>query len=156
MNVKNFERDVKINRFKLEEESEKQPSIYFYYANELAELKKKKDSLENKLNLLLSETELSIRDNPPVETKITESLIKSLVEKDQYVHHMKKKLVDVKGDIYVYTALVTALEQRNSQLKVLKDLFIANYFTVDDQKRTFEGSDNVRKKLNKKIEENKS
>jgi len=150
INVEDVKRDVKINRFKLEEESEKQPSLYFYYANELAELKGKKDKMENKLNLILAEVELSIREKPPEKIKITESVIKSLVEKNKKVIEIKKRLAEIKEEIYVYSAVVSALEQRNSQLKVLKDLFLANYFTVDNDKRTFQGSQEARKRLNKK------
>ena len=143
--------DLKINRFGLEKESSKQPSLYFYYSSELSDLRFKREKLETKLSYSMAEKELKIRENPPNNLKLTESLVKALLEKDEVIHDLKNQIVEIKKDIYTLDSVVSSLEQKNSQLKVLKDLYLSNYFSVDDyvKEKTDEGSNKARNKLNK-------
>jgi len=56
-----FSDDIKINKYKLEEECEKQASIYFYWAEKLALAKTLLDEAIDKSKLIAAQTEMEIR-----------------------------------------------------------------------------------------------
>ena len=123
-----FKKDAEIDRFKLDEENEIQPPMYAYYAEELSELKSEKDSLWDKLQVLLAQKDLSYRRNPPEDLKITESVIKSLVDSDTDVINNREQLRRVEAKLGLMYAAINSFDQRKSALDNLTKLHLQKYY----------------------------
>lgn len=151
----NFQADISINRYRLDEESEKQPSIYGRYAELLADAKADKDSAENALKLKMAEIEISLRADPSPEVKITENSIKALIVKNEKVVKKKERLLRKEAVIYKLEAAVRALDHRKSELNNLTQLWIKGYYSQPNDGRPHDtGNDvaakDIRKNLNNK------
>ena len=152
-----FRDDLRINKFKLEEECEKQPSLYGYWANELSDIRAEKDQAEDKLDLLEANVELNYRTNPPEGMKVTEATIKSMVESNAEIQKQKEIVRDKKSKLYHFETAVKALEQKKSSLDNLVTLFVKGFYSQPDGKRrsgTDEAELDSRKNLNKKNRRN--
>ncbi len=151
---RDFEVDVKINKYKLEDENEKQPSLYQYWSELLAQAKSEKDAAEDNLDLVLARRELSIRDDAAeANEKVTEAIIKARVEKDDRVQTAKTKLREAKSNVYDLEAAVKALEHRKESLSNLTQLWGKGYYAKPDGGPRSAGDDvagDIRKDLNKK------
>jgi regulator of replication initiation timing len=149
---RDFRDDLRINKFKLEEECEKQPSNYGYWANLLSEARADKDQAEDKLDLLEAQVELNYRTNPPKRMKVTEGTIKSMVESNKEIQEQKDLLRSKKSEVYHLETAVKALEQKKSSLDNLVTLFVKGFYSQPDGKRrskTDESEVNSRKNLNR-------
>lgn len=147
----NFSEDVKINKFNLPESAEEQASVYLHYLELLADKKKKKDSLKTRLEYLTAKAGLEYRkmDKPPV--KITEAALKELLAADEKLLEKREEINKINSDIYDFEAAKLALEQRNSQIKVLKDLLIGGFYGDPSRaNKTKKDSDNHRSQLNRR------
>ncbi len=149
--------DVKINRFKLAEECEQHVSLYQYYADELASIRASTDRRKDVLSLIEAQRELSIRKDPPEDSpKITEAVVKALVQSDERVIEAKNTLSAIRKEQYHLEAAVTALEHRKRMLDSLVQLLIAGFYSAPKTERkgntevADKGSKDVRKKLNVK------
>jgi len=154
---RDFRDDLKINKYKLEEECEKQPSLYGYWANLLSEARADKDREEDKLDLLESTVELNYRTNRPEGMKVTEATIKSMVENNKEIQDQKGSLRAKKSQVYHLETAVKSLEQKKSSLDNLVTLFVKGFYSQPDSKRrsgTDEAELDSRKNLNKKNRRN--
>lgn len=124
-----FKHDVKINKFKLEEECERQPSLYYYYSELLAEAKSDKDKAASKFSLITSEVDISVRNDPDSPKKLTEALIKSIVTVDLKVVKAQKEYDDAKRKVYTLEVAVNSIEHRKSMLNNLVQLYCKNYYS---------------------------
>lgn len=143
-----FTQDVKLNRFKLDEESQKNPSLVHYYGELLATAKAERDKAYNKVKFMMAQTEMDYRMNPPRDIKITEATITALIETDNKVLIVKEELVKAQEKVYHLEAAVTALDDRRSELKNLTQLWIAGYYSVPGIRQNDIAQD-MRNKLNK-------
>lgn len=151
-----FAKDLKINRYKMAEECEQHSSLYQYYADLLAEIRAKVDKAKDRLSVIESEIELDIRINPPKEPKMTEAVVKALVQSHEVVGGYRETLTRKKEELYHLEAAVASLEHRKRQLDNLVQLLIAGYYSAPkterkpDMKETDKASASVRGKLNAK------
>ena len=154
MKERSFEKEVQINKFKLDDECEIHSSFYLYWNEELADAKAAKDCAEDALSLTLAEAEMHIRKTPPEGIKITESVIKALVMENESVKKHKEELRQIKESIYHLEAAVKAFEHRKSQLNNLVSLYATGYFSAPStQKRNTINDDagkSIRKNLNRR------
>lgn len=132
-----FKQDVAIDRFKLEEECETQPSIYGYYASQFAEAKSDAERAKSRYDLVLAEKDLSIRRNPPMDVKLTEASISALVTESSDVQLAKEAVLVANAKVNNLEAAIFALNQKKSQLDNLVQLWIKDYYnkkqvTTDD------------------------
>ena len=150
---RNFGEDTKINRFKLEEECEKHPGIYYIYMEALADARIIVDKRKDKLELISSEVYLNYSgmDKLPNGSKTTGENVKAYVNKDEKVQSAKKKLLEAKSDLSTLEAAGKALEHKKSQLDNLRHLWISGYYSDPNRKRgrTDEAGNEIRKQLNK-------
>jgi len=144
--------DLKLNKFKLDEEASKQSSLYQYFTDKLTEVRALKDEISLKLEEKLAEVELNIRNNPPDGLKITESVIQALVVSNEEVKELRKKLNELKRQNYELEGIVNSLDQKKSMIKVLAELYIVGYYRVDNFSNDNKVQDEIRKRLNKKEE----
>lgn len=142
--------DLKLNKFKLDEEASKQSSLYQYFTDKLTEVRALKDEISLKLEEKLAEVELNIRNNPPDGLKITESVIQALVVSNEEVKELRKKLNELKRQNYELEGIVNSLDQKKSMIKVLAELYIVGYYRVDNFSNENKVQDEIRKRLNKK------
>ena len=156
---KDYAVDVAINRFKLEQECEAQPSLYYYYADMLAGLKADRDRVDDKLGMTMSNTELAVRTAPGKylgEVKPTEATIKAAVDANLEVRSLREELTKTNEQIYHLEAVVRSLDHRKSELDNLVQLWIKGYYAAPDGGKPSSNDDyqkQVRKNLNKDKEE---
>jgi prophage DNA circulation protein len=131
---------VQINRFKLDEENEIQPSLFNLYASQLADAKAAKDIAKDKYDLVRSQRELYYRRNPPEDVKITEAVISALVESDTEVQEAKTELQKAIEAVYTLDAAVSALETRRSALNNLTELYVKDYYNNTRQDDASDGA----------------
>lgn len=147
-----LEKEIKINKFKLDEENEIQPSLYIYYSELLADAKAEKDKAIDSFNLVKAEREMELRKNPPDGIKITEAAIEALLAQDRKIQKYETKIFEAKKRVYHLEAAVNALEHRKSALRNLTTLFVAGYYSLPERDKDI--NDQARKlarnKLNKK------
>lgn len=151
-----FEKDLSIHKFRLDEECLSHSSIYFKYAEAQQDAKSEVSKADDNLKLVLAERELSIRDSFVKEgKKATEGLIASLVETDEEVLKAKGKLRKAQEVFNKLTVAVQAMDARRSELDNLVKLYCAGYFSMpnsnDKSKKDVneQTSREIRKNLNK-------
>jgi hypothetical protein len=146
--------DVKINRFKLERECERQPSLYMFYSEELTDAKSDRDFEEDELDRILGKRELWIRDNPPEGTKTTENSVKASLSCDQEVVDQKEKFRKAKSRVYHLEGVTKSFEHRKTMLDNMVVLWSKGYYSLPDGGKMSSGTDGAelqaRTGLNKK------
>lgn len=141
-----FGTDVKINRFKLDEECEVQPSLYHYYAEEYAQARSARDAAKDKLDLVLGEREIHIRRNPPDDMKVTEGVVGALLIQDQEVQTAKETYRVAQAKVDLLYAVTTSLDHRKAELDNLVTIWTKDYYSGITKE---DASVSIRKSLNK-------
>lgn len=156
--ARDFSEEIKINKYKLDDECEKQASTYLYWAQKNADAKSDLNDAQDHLKLVLSKVDMDLRENWNPETmgKQTEGSIKAAVENDAKVVAAKKKVSDLQRDVNTLSAAVSAFEHRKEELKNLTSLLIGGFYSAPIAKK--EGINEtaereIRKTLNKKKKE---
>lgn len=154
MSFQEYERDLKedlkLNRFALEKEAERQADMFLYWSQELAEAKFLRDKAKTKLGIVTGERELDIRRNPPEGLKATEGVIKALVAEDSDIEKAQRKLDSANKNVNTLEGVVRALDHKKSQIDNLTRLSIAGYYANPDHGgRDTESANSARKGLNK-------
>ena len=151
-----FEKDLSINKFRLDEECLSHSSLYFKYAEAQQKAKSEVSKAEDNLSLTLAEREIAIRNSfANSGTKATEGLIASTVKCDEEVLSAQKKLRQAKDIFNKLTVAVQAMDSRRSELDNLVKLYCAGYFSMpnsnDKSKKDAneQTSREIRKNLNK-------
>ena len=145
-----FSQDIKVNRFKLEEENEIQPALYDYYASQCAEARATKDTESDKLDLIIASCSLNLRSSPPEGMKITEGTLSSLVEQDDGVQAQKEVVRKANAIVYTLQGAMGALDSRKAALDNLTVLYSKNYYQNRVTGGTEEGSDAMNESLNRR------
>ena len=129
--LENVQRDVRINKYKLDEECARQSTLYLYYSDLLAEAKADEDAADDALDKILGTVEMKLRDNPPDGVKVTDSTIKALVAKDDEVDKAKEKLRKAKKWKYRIEGIVNSMGHKKSELDNLVVLWSKGYYMSD-------------------------
>lgn len=150
--LENVTRDLRINKYKLDEECAKQSTLYLYYSDLLAEAKAEEDRADDELDRILGEVEMRLRDDPPEGVKVTDSTIKALVAKDDSVDRAKEALRKAKKRRYQLDGIVNAMGHKKSELDNLVVLWSKGYYMTDTgsfRNGNDDASDALRNNLNK-------
>lgn len=121
---------LKIDELRLDREWVRQPSLYFEYANKLADARKEAEDLRGEMDVVAAETDKAVRDDPErygVE-KVTESTVKAAVLKSKAYRRALAAYNEARHSMDVMQAAVTALEHRKRALTMLVELHGQNYF----------------------------
>lgn len=143
-----FSKDIRINRFKLDEDCEIQPALYHFYATEHAVARSERDAAKDKLDLVLGQRETAIRRNPPEDMKITEGVISALLIQDTAVQESKEAFRIAQSKVDILYASTSALEHRRAELDNLVSMWSKDYYNGKKD----DGADVIRGSLNKKGE----
>lgn len=150
---RDIKEDVKINRFQLERECEDHSSLYYYYAEQLAEARKTRDFLKDKLKSEQAKVEMQYRTSElTLDCKMTESSISSAVEINSGIQKIKQEFLQADYECNQLQAMEESMKQRKSMLDYLIQLYIREYYSDPTNRRDKydQGSDEIRKNLNKK------
>lgn len=126
--LKEAEREVQINRYRLDECCEENAELVQRYNALLAEAKVEKDRLTYELSLVKAKAELGYRANPPDGLKVTEGVIAALVADTEEVQQAEKALLAAKAAVYRLEAVASSFDDRRSELKNLTTLWVGGYF----------------------------
>jgi hypothetical protein len=130
---RNYDEDLRIDRDQLEIEWEKQPMIYFYWAQKEAEALEAKDRASQKLNIVQAEMDAKIRSNPSaynLPEKTTETAIKyTLINTEQYLE-AQNDLIEKNKTVRILSAAVKAFDHKKTGLSKLSELWLGGYWST--------------------------
>jgi len=163
---RDFEVDVRVNKYKLDQENQVQASTYHYWASLLAEAKTEVDTCDEQIRILegqmkevRAKEELDIRENgDPSLKKVTEAGVVAVLEtrgpvvkKREEIHNAREKAIKAKNNVYILEAAVKALEHRRDSLGNLTQLWCKGYYSKPTGSSQSAGDDvsaDIRKDLN--------
>lgn len=151
-----FEKDLSINKFKLDEECLSHSSLYFRYAEASREAKSEVSKQKNNLELVEAQRREEIRiELEKKGIKPTIPMLDSAVIRDEEVVKCKELVRKAEDICAKLSVAVTAMEHRKSELDNLVKLYCAGYFSVvansDSRKFATEQTEKeIRKNLNHK------
>jgi len=151
-----FSEDVTINKYKLEIECERQASMYFYWADKLADAKTSLNEADDQLKLVTAKTDLDVRKNwnESKYGKQTENSIKAVLETHEDILNAKENCRNAQEEVNSLIAAVSAMDHRKAQLDNLTQLLIKGFYAAPNGGKregvTEQTSREVRSKLNKK------
>jgi hypothetical protein len=147
MENRDYNEDIKINKYKLDRECQEHSSHYLFYSSESTIAEEKVDTLKDNLDYLTGKLDLEFRTMSDPPCKITEGSIKSLINTDERIRDIKADIVKAKKDLNLYKGAVKGFEHRKNQLQSLKDLWCAGYYS--DPSRSSEGKEEIKNQRSK-------
>jgi len=127
----NFEKDLSIDKYKLDEECVSHSVFYYRYSEMEADAKNQVSILTDNYKLKMSEVNIETRNSfIKKDTKFTEAVINAEVEKNDTVIEAKEELREAELNLARLQAGVRAFEHRKSQLDNVVRLYCAGYFSV--------------------------
>lgn len=151
--------DKKINKYKLDEELELQPSIYRYWARLAADAKEERDNAKNTLKKLEGQIEVKIwtgkyklpTDDSGKPTKLTQGTVLAIINSDDDVCNAREELARLEKEFTKAAVNEETIQIKRSSLKHLTELYTKEYFSHLEAPGTGEqGSRDRRSKLGKK------
>jgi len=146
--------DVKINKFRLDDECQEHASLYYYYAEQLADAKKERDTAKANFKETTARTELNYRADRPgyeLDCKKTESSISAAVEIHKDVIAAKQDYLRAEALVNKTESAAESMRQRKGMLDNLISLYQTQYYSEPHGKsKTDQTSDDHRKSLNKR------
>lgn len=138
-----FQKDLAINKYKLDEECISHASRYAYYAEACSIAKANVSEAKDNLELVEAERYEVIRatlESKGIKTTIP-MLDRALITDDE-VQKAKSELRDAEGTLARLQVAVNAMDARRSELDNLVKLYVAGYYSV------VEGSSSTKKSIN--------
>jgi len=154
--TRDFESDIKFNKYQLDEVCEKHASVYWYYANKLAEAKNALGDSEDALKLATAQADGNYRENWDEGKwgKKTEASIAGKVASDVQVREYKDKFIENQHEVNTLIAAVSAMEHRKGMIDNEVKLLIGGFYATPNGGKKEGGTEQaereVRSKLKKK------
>jgi hypothetical protein len=152
--TRDFESDVKFNKYKLEDECEKHASVYWYWADKLAKAKNNLGDSEDALKLVTSQVDSYYRENWTANEnewgKKTDTAVAGRVNADEKVRSAKNEFMNYQHEVNTLIAAVSAMEHRRDMLKCEKELLIGGFYASPDMAKK-EGTRAIDREINKKL-----
>lgn len=149
-----FQKDLSINKFRLDEECLSHSGRYAYYAQAQTDAKSNVSKAKDNLEFVEAEANLRIRkEYLESGAKVTEGTISSRISTDEKVLEAKKQVREAEEVFGRLSVAVSAMDTRRSELDNLVKLYCAGYYsTVNSNERknsSDQASMEARKNLNK-------
>lgn len=122
-----YRNDVEIDESNLDREWKRQAELMFAYGKAKAEAQYKLDLAREKLDLLIAEKDLEVR-NEQTDRKRTEAWISNMITSLPSVQQARKDVNEAKRTLNVIQAAVEALQHKKAALENLVRLFGMSYF----------------------------
>lgn len=122
---------ISFDKFKLDEELERQPGLYLEYADRQAEAEGLVSQADAILDLTKAKISLAVRMDPGkfgLKSKPNNDEVEAAVISSQMYQDALKKLNRRKLRVGKLKAIVRAIEHRKSSVEKSVDLFLAGYF----------------------------
>ena len=152
--VLDIEKDLSVNKHRLDLECVSHSSLYFKYAEAAQQIKVRVNELEDKLKLVIAEQNINIRNEFIKDgVKFTESVIDAEIQKDEKVKAMRERVREAQREAGTLGAAVSAFEHRKNELDNLVRLYTAGYWSQpagDRETGNDRASNEIRRSLNKK------
>lgn len=133
----NYEEDLLIDKYNLDEEAKDQPRRYYYYSKMLAEKKKERAQLKRKLSVVKVKVAKDIRENFEkygYEKKPAIKEVGNEVEHSDEVEVLEQELIQLDYDIGIMDGAVAAFRGRKFQISDMVTLYTANYWSDPNMK----------------------
>lgn len=144
--MSDFDEDLSIDKYRLDEECLSHSSRYAYYSEAQAVAKSNVSKAKDNLEFVTAEANLRIRKEYAEKgEKFTEAVIASRLTLDKDVNEAKSKLREEEEVYSRLSVAVQAMETRRSELDNLVKLYCAGYFS------TVNTDGNVRKGINEQV-----
>lgn len=124
----NIAEEVKINKYKLDEELQVQASLYEYYSKQLALEKNNADRIKLQLEILKGKKTIDYKRNPPQDIKITDATIDALLANDSDIIELNNQLLACTAKINILYSAVNSINQKRDALKNLVQLTTTKYY----------------------------
>lgn len=159
-NIDDFdiETDLKINKYKLDEECLTHASTYNRYAEMALKTKTELTKAKDKFSLITAQRNIAIREEIAKSgSKVTEKMIESYLESDKEVLKAKKEVREIEEVNATFNVMLDSFDHRKSELDNLVKLYCAGYYSVVGKKETSTETTekDIRKNLNKKAKKGK-
>lgn len=149
----NFQEELKINKYKLDEECLTHASRYAFYAEACADAKTNATKAKDNLELVMAERNVAIREElSKSDKKVTEAMINANILKDEEVLKAKAELRDAEDVCSKLDVAVKSFDARKSELDNLTKLYCAGYFSnIESSKGRSTVNENVSKEMRKNL-----
>lgn len=129
----NVEKDLSIDKYKLDLEAMSLPSLYFGYADAVREARDIVSEKKDKVAAVLAEREIAIREYCATNgEKVTEGIIKAKVESDSEVLNARKEFREANAVLGRLQVAVSALDTKKAEIDNLVKLYCSSYFVNRD------------------------
>lgn len=137
MNIKQLEDKLRIDEHSLDVALREHPELFYRVATELALSISKRDEAKLEMDQIEAKVDMDLRaDAAKIGTKTTEKEIESNKKVDRKVISVNEKFLAERYNSAKWTALREAYEQRSYALSKLVDLYLANYYSSQEDKKT--------------------
>lgn len=135
--LKQLESNLVIDQHALDQALREHPDLFYKVATELALAISHRDEAKQDLDQMEATVDAELRRAAAVsEDKVTEKQIESNKNTDKRVVAANDKFLSEKYETAKWTALKDAYEQRSYALSKLVDLYLANYYSSQEDKKT--------------------
>ena len=145
----NFSQDIKVNRFKLDEENEISGELYNIWSERYSEARGAVDIAKDRLDLTISQRTLFYNNNPIDGIKPTVDNVKAMVEQDTEVQTAKDAYRQALAKRYTLDAAMGALDSRKSAVDNLVKLMVTGYYNTKQTGGDY-ASDEMNDSLNRR------
>jgi hypothetical protein len=153
---RDFDTDIKINKYQLEIECEQHASTYLYWARKLADAKSDLNSADDTLKLVSAQTDLEVRNTwDDRNGKQTENSIKAVVESHENIITAKADYNKIQREVNTLSAVVTAMEHRRDMLKCEKELLIGGFYSAPNGGKREGATEAVQREVRGKLNKHK-
>ncbi len=141
--------DVTIDKFRLDQEWERQPEFYHEYALQLADARRDWDEAKNTLEVVKAELHQKISAHPDQYEVIkpTVDAVNNAIVLQQEHKDATADVISAKHRVNVLEAAVAALDQRKRALEKLVDLHLSDYYAKPVTRKEFAEQTEERKKV---------
>lgn len=152
-NEVDFQKELGINKYRLDEECLSHASRYAYWAEGYVVARNDYGVKKDNLVYLLSSKSLELRNEYMMSgEKFTEARLASAVDIDEEIVEARKELREAEDLMNKFDVATKAMEVRRSELDNLVKLYCAGYFSnVSTTPNKSDVNDNVSKELRKNL-----
>lgn len=123
---------IKLDKYRLDENALEQPTLSAECSENWAKAMFERDKAKENLEIVTAKTGKRIRENPEKYgiDKITEKSIQEAMVIDKEYREASDKLIQAQYNVNVLSSAKEVIDHRGRALRVLADLYTANYFSA--------------------------
>ncbi len=129
-----YKDDLKINKYELDEEWLKQPTLFINWAEEFVDAQADRDRKKEQLDLVRAELDNAIRSEPEKFglAKVTEGAIQNIILTEGSYRDAQDKYLTAVKQAKILDVAKEAFDHKKKALENLTSLFLAGYFSSSE------------------------